>query len=100
MPLATNAADPASRVNGGAARAGTGHGFPVRRGEVVEPTLYTVEGRQAGDLRQKCGSALIRKAKLPARSCGRSPFFQGRLIRRIERVRATREVGHASHPGG
>ena len=28
---------------------------------VVEPTLYTVEGRQTGDLRQKCDSALIRK---------------------------------------
>ena len=27
-------------------------------------------------------------------------FLQGRLTRRIERVRATREVGHASHPGG
>ena len=31
--------------------------------QTVEPALYTVEGRQAGDLRRKCDSALIRKAK-------------------------------------
>ena len=30
---------------------------------VVEPALYTVTGRQAGSLRQKCDSVLIRKAK-------------------------------------
>jgi hypothetical protein len=44
---------------------------------VVEPALYTVEGRQTVDLRQKCNSALIRKAKLPARSCGRPSFLAG-----------------------
>jgi hypothetical protein len=38
--------------------------FPVVV-KVVEPVLYTVEGRQGGDLRRKCGSALIRKAKRP-----------------------------------
>jgi hypothetical protein len=54
---------------------------------VVELALYTVEGRQAGDLRQRCGTALIRKAKLPARSCERSSLLQGWLTRRIERVR-------------
>jgi hypothetical protein len=32
-----------------------------RRG--VEPGLYTVTGRQAGGLRRKCNSVLIRKAK-------------------------------------
>jgi hypothetical protein len=37
----------------GTSRAETGHTFPVRRRQVVEPVLYTVEGRQAGDLRQK-----------------------------------------------
>ena len=50
---------------------------------VVEPALYTVEGRQTGDLRQKCGSALIRKAKWPRdRGEGRA-FWQGRLTDRI-----------------
>ena len=44
---------------------------------VVEPALYTVEGRQTVDLRQKCDSALIRKAKLPARSCGRPSLLAG-----------------------
>jgi hypothetical protein len=38
---------------------------PLRCAEVVKRGLYTVEGRQTGDLRQKCGSALIRKAKPP-----------------------------------
>ena len=100
MPLASTAADRTSRVNDGTAlsRAGTEYKFPVRWRQVVEPALYTVEGRQTGDLPQKCGSALIRKAKLPARSCGRSSLFlQGWLTKRIERVRAAREVGHASH---
>jgi hypothetical protein len=50
---------------------GPGLKFPVRWRQVVEPALYPVEGRQTGDLRQKCGGALIRKAKLPSRSCGR-----------------------------
>ena len=36
---------------------------PARWCQVVELALYTVEGRQAGDLRRKCGSVLIRKAK-------------------------------------
>jgi hypothetical protein len=43
----------------------------------VELTLCTVEGRQTSDLRQKCGTTLIRKAKLPARSCARSSLFAG-----------------------
>jgi hypothetical protein len=62
----------------GAPRAGSGlDSRSEGGGEVVEPALYTVEGRQTADLRQKCGSALIRKAKLPARSCGRSSLFAG-----------------------
>ena len=61
----------------GGARAGTEQKFAVRWCGVVEPALYTVEGRQTGDLRQKCGSALIRKAKLPARSCGRPCLLAG-----------------------
>jgi hypothetical protein len=65
--------------------ASTAHEFPVRWHEVVEPTLYTVEGRQTGDLRQKCGSALIRKAKLPARRVEGCPFLPGWQTRRIER---------------
>jgi len=61
----------------GAARARTWQKFAIRWRGVVEPDLYTVEGRQTVDLRQKCGSALIRKAKLPARSCGRPSFLAG-----------------------
>jgi hypothetical protein len=60
MPLSLKAADRTCRVG------------PTAR--VVEPALYTVEGRQTADLRQKCGSALIRKAKLPSRSGGRRAF--------------------------
>ena len=60
----------------GASRAASAK-FRARWRWVVEPTLYTVEGRQAGDLRQKCGSALICKAKPPARSCGKSSLFAG-----------------------
>lgn len=74
-------------VSGGASRARTEQKLVVRWRGMVEPALYTVEGRQTGDLRQKCGSALIRKAKLPARSCGSRPFWQGWLTRRIERRR-------------
>jgi hypothetical protein len=73
-------------VSDGAARRvpGTGQEFVARWRGVVEPALYTVEGRQTGDLRQKCGSALIRKAKLPARIVWKAvPFQQGRLTDRI-----------------
>ena len=57
----------------------------------VEPALYTVEGRQTGDLRQKCGSVLIRKAKLPARIVWKAvPFGRDGLQTAFERVRATR----------
>jgi hypothetical protein len=67
MPLASNAADRTSWVNGGTTRRVLEPSKNSRfDGAVVEPALYTVEGRQIGDLRQKCGSALIRKAKLPA----------------------------------
>ena len=59
----------------GPSHAGTGHKFTARWRKVVELALYTVEGRQAADLRQKCGSALIRKAKLPSRSCGSLSLF-------------------------
>ena len=79
MPLASNAAD-RTRLGQrwrGASCAGTEQKFAVQWRGIVEPALYTVEGRQAGDLRQKCGSALIRKAKLPARSCGRPSFLAG-----------------------
>ena len=65
----------------------------------VEPVLYTVEGRQTGDLRQKCGSALIRKAKLPARSCGRLSFLPGRLTDCILSASEPQGGGHASHFG-
>ena len=77
MPLASNAADRTLLGQRWRARrrAGTEQKFAVRQRGVVEPALYTVEGRQTGDLRQKCGSALIRKAKLPARSCGRPCLF-------------------------
>ena len=45
--------------------------------QLLEPTLYTVEGRQVGNLRGKCASALSRKAKPPGdRGKGR-PFFAG-----------------------
>jgi hypothetical protein len=37
----------------GASGARTAHKFPVRWREVAEPALYTVECRQAGDLRQR-----------------------------------------------
>ena len=103
MPLASTATDRASRVNDGTALRVPGPSINSRSddAQVVEPALYTVEGRQTGDLPQKCGSALIRKAKLSTRSCGSSSLFlQGWLTKRIERVRATREVGLASHLGG
>ena len=78
MPLASNAADRTllGQRWRGSSLSGTEQKFAVRRGG-VEPALYTVEGRQTGDLRQKCGSALIRKAKLPARSCGRPCLLAG-----------------------
>jgi hypothetical protein len=56
MPLSSKAADRTCRVG------------PTAR--VVEPPLYTVEGRQTGDSRRKCDIALIRKAKLPSRLYG------------------------------
>jgi hypothetical protein len=56
---------------------GPGIKFPVRRRRGWEPVLYTVQGRQAGDLPQKCGSALIRRVKPPARSGGRSSLLAG-----------------------
>src|SRR5258705_5975548 len=59
MPLSSKEADRTCRVG------------PTAR--VVEPALYTVDGRQTADLRQTCGSALIRKAKLPSRSGGGVP---------------------------
>ena len=59
------------------ARYPTRYKFSAGQRQLSNPTLYTVEGRQAGDLRQKCGSALIRKAKLPARSCGRPCLLAG-----------------------
>ena len=40
-----------------------GMNSPARGCQVVELAIYTVEGRQAGDLRRKCGSVLIRRAK-------------------------------------
>ena len=45
----------------------------------VEPVLYPVQGRQRGDLRRRCGSALIRKAK-SRRAIAREavPFVPGR----------------------
>jgi hypothetical protein len=88
MPLASNAADRTSGVSDGAARRVPRPSRNSRsEGRMVEPALYTVEGRQAADLRQKCDSALIRKAKLPARSCGRPSFWQGWPTRRIGRPR-------------
>ena len=45
--------------------------------QLLEPTLYTLEGRQGGNLRRKCASVLSRKAKPPGdRGKGR-PFFAG-----------------------
>jgi hypothetical protein len=44
----------------GASHAGSQHKLPIRWRQVVEPALYTVEGRQAGDLPPRCGTALIR----------------------------------------
>ena len=97
--LASNAADRTSQRWHGASRAGTEQKFAVRCHGVVEPALYTVEGRQAGDLRQKCGSALIRKAKLPCAIVWKAVlFWQGWLIGALS-ASATREVVHASHLG-
>src|SRR6185312_17886 len=76
----------------GALRVGTEHKFPVLPRRGCGTALCTVEGRQTGGLRQKCGSALIRKVKLSARSCGSSSLFLRRwLTKPIERVRAMRE---------
>ena len=78
--LHRTAVDRTSHVNDGTARRAPGPSInsPVRWRQVVEPALYTVEGRQAGDLRQKCGSALIRKAKLPVAIVWKVvPFLQG-----------------------
>jgi hypothetical protein len=44
----------------GGSHAGSEHKLPIRWRQVVEPALYTVEGRQAGDLPPRCGTALIR----------------------------------------
>ena len=62
--------------NGGkaASPAGTEQKLAIAR-EVVEPALCTVEGGGLVDLRRKCDSALIRKAKLFAATCRRPwPF--------------------------
>jgi hypothetical protein len=55
MPLASNATDRTSRVNDDTAHRVPSPGINSRSdgAQVVEPALYTVEGRQAGDLRQK-----------------------------------------------
>jgi hypothetical protein len=58
----------------GASQAGSEHKFPVRWRRVVEPALYPVEGRQAGGLRQKFGTALIRKANCPRDRVKGRPF--------------------------
>ena len=59
--------------------------------------LYTVEGRQAGDLPQKCGNELLRSAKLPRDRVEVVPFAG-----RAGALSARRHEGggHASHPGG
>ena len=51
--------------------------------------LYTVEGRQRGDLRQEYGSVLIRKAKNPLRDWvkGRPFIKRGPPTRRIDAAR-------------
>src|ERR1043166_8434031 len=92
MPLASAAADRPSRVNDGAAHRVTAHKCPVRRRQVVEPIVYTVEGRQTADLR-----ALIRKAKPPLRSCGRSSLFY-REGQDAWSVRRHEGGGYASYP--
>jgi len=55
----------------------------------MEPVLYPVQGRQRGDLRRRCGSALIRKAKRPPgdRAGGR-PFCSGAPTPRPDAARA------------
>ena len=79
MPLASTAADRTSGINDGTAHRGRDRASISRSAgsSVVELALYTVEGRQAGDLPQRCGIALIRKAKLPARLGGRSSLLAG-----------------------
>ena len=56
----------------------------------VEPGLYTVTGRQAGGLRRKCNSVLIRKAKTRRAIVWESVTPQGASD-------AAREVRHGSH---
>jgi len=62
--LAKKAGDQTSSVSDGTASRDGNKKFPADV-KVVEPVLYTVEGRQRRNLRRKCGGVLIRKAKRP-----------------------------------
>jgi hypothetical protein len=77
--------------------AGIGTNSPARRHQVAEPALYTVEGRQTANLRRKCGSVLIRKAKNRRAIAWQAvPFFAGAADIPHPQPKGG---GHASHFG-
>jgi hypothetical protein len=86
MPLSSKAADRTCRV------------APTAR--VVEPPLYTVEGRQTGDSRRKCDSATDSQGKT-ALAIGWKVVPFGRDGRQgALSVRRGEGVVHAAHLGG
>jgi hypothetical protein len=71
--------------------------LPACQSRVVEPAIYTVRGRQAGDLRRKLRYRADSQGKNAARLCGKpSLFWRGRPRGAFN---AAREASHASYLG-
>jgi hypothetical protein len=71
--------------------------LPACQSRVVEPAIYTVRGRQAGDLRRKLRYRADSQGKNAARLCGEPSLF--RRGRPRGAFNAAREASHASYLG-